>query len=142
MFLQLLRQVFSRTRIGKIQSVLVDQHGLVLDPALPCFLGYVFVYAFAEVAGIGRHVEPLRLAAKLDAFHHSCHCHDSVSNGLQILTRFSPCVTHVIFRFGIPYYAAGLRSSSSIFSSAAGSCTVPSFPSATTLPSFRQTRAR
>src|SRR6266436_1188053 len=73
MLLHLLCEIFPRARVGEVQLVLVDEHGLVLDPGLPGFLGDVLIDALAEFARVGGEVQPFRVAAELDAFHHPCH---------------------------------------------------------------------
>ena len=66
-------KALTRALIGEIQPVFVDQHGLVLEPLRPGLLGNVLVDALAQLARIGRAVEPFGLAAELHALHHSCH---------------------------------------------------------------------
>src|SRR3990170_2227442 len=73
MFLQLLREVVARFLVGEVEPVLVDQHLLVLEPLLPRFLRHVPEYALAELAGIGREIEPLGLTPELDALDHARH---------------------------------------------------------------------
>src|SRR4051794_29813150 len=50
-------EVLARTLVGEVQPVLVDQHGLVLQPGGPGLLADVLVQALAELAGVGREVE-------------------------------------------------------------------------------------
>ena len=52
MLLHLLGEIFPRTRVGEVQFVLVDEHGLMLDPGLPGFLGDILVNALAELARV------------------------------------------------------------------------------------------
>src|SRR6266436_1188052 len=86
MLLHLLGEIFPRARVGEVQLVLVDEHGLVLDPGLPGFLGDVLVDALAELARVGREVEPFRVAAELDALHHTCHFRNLDSGIRSILS--------------------------------------------------------
>ena len=73
MLLDLLSQVFAMLGIDQIEPVLVDDHGLHLDPLLPRFLGNVLENPLAKGARIGRKIEALCLAAELDAFDGACH---------------------------------------------------------------------
>src|SRR4051812_28624451 len=54
--LGLLHEVFARLGVGEVETVLVDQHGLLLEPLRPGFLGDALPDALAERAGIGREV--------------------------------------------------------------------------------------
>src|SRR6266699_3488289 len=119
MLFHLLGKIFPCARVGQVQPVLVDQHGLVLDPALPGFLGNALVDALAELTGVGWQVQPFGLAPELDALHHPCHGRCSVLAGATILAR-------IVFAENA---AQELRSVSPEPSSAAGSCTTPSHPS-------------
>src|ERR1043166_7455521 len=71
--LGLLHQVFARPRIGQVEAVLVDQHGLLAQPLLPRFLGDVLPDALAELTRVGREFEALGLAAELHTLHHPGH---------------------------------------------------------------------
>src|SRR5881396_2708352 len=71
--LGLLHEVFARLWIGEVEAVLVYQHGLLLEPLRPRFLGDALPDALAEIAGVGRESETLGLAAELDALHHPSH---------------------------------------------------------------------
>jgi hypothetical protein len=71
--LHLLGEVLPRARIGEAQPVLVHQHRLVLEPLRPRLLGDILVDPLAQLARIGREVEPLGFAAELDAMNHACH---------------------------------------------------------------------
>src|SRR6185436_4055261 len=71
--LGLLHEVLARARIGEVEPVLVDQHGLLLEPLRPGFLGDALPDALAERAGVGREVHAFGLAPQLHALHHSCH---------------------------------------------------------------------
>jgi hypothetical protein len=71
--LHLLREVVARLLVGEIETVLVHQHFLVLEPLLPGFLGHVLEQALAELARVRREIETFRLAAELDALHHPGH---------------------------------------------------------------------
>src|SRR6185503_6894584 len=55
------------------QSILVDEHGLVLQPAGPGLARDTFVDSSAEVPGIGRPVDTGRLAFEHYTLHHSGH---------------------------------------------------------------------
>ena len=67
--LHFLDQELARLRLDRRQPVLVQQHRLVLEPALPRFLGNVLVDALPELAGIRRVVEAFGLDAEQHAFH-------------------------------------------------------------------------
>src|SRR6185503_2990659 len=71
--LGLLHEVLARLGIGEIEAVLVHQHGLLLEPLRPCLLRDVLPDALAEIAGVGREIETVGLAAELDALHHPSH---------------------------------------------------------------------
>jgi hypothetical protein len=71
--LGLFHQVFAVLGVGQVEAVLVDDHGLELDPALPGFLGDVLEHALAEFAGQRRKVHAFGLAAEFHALHHTCH---------------------------------------------------------------------
>src|SRR5439155_17428526 len=73
MILHLLREVVARLLVGEVEPVLVHQHLLVLEPLLPRFLRHVLEDALAELAGIGREIEPLGLAPELDALDYARH---------------------------------------------------------------------
>src|SRR6266850_4536664 len=73
MALGLLHEVLARLRVGEVEAVLVHQHGLLLEPLRPGFLGDALPDALAERAGIGRKRHAFGLAAELHAIHHSCH---------------------------------------------------------------------
>jgi hypothetical protein len=74
MLLHLFGKLFSGADICKVEPVFVDEHGLVLDPALPGFLRHALENSLAELAGLGREIQPLGLAPEFDALHQSCHC--------------------------------------------------------------------
>src|SRR6516165_8608689 len=61
----LARQVLAGARIREVQPVLVDQHGLLLEPGGPGLLADVCPDPFAEFAGVGGEVETLGLFAEL-----------------------------------------------------------------------------
>src|SRR3954467_14372203 len=67
MSLGLLHEVLPRLGIGEIEAILVHQHGLLLEPLGPRLLGDVLPDALAEVAGVGREIQTVGLAAELDA---------------------------------------------------------------------------
>src|SRR5690242_3250725 len=69
----LLLEVLPRPWVGEVQAVLVHEHLLVLEPALPRLLRDAFPEPLAELAGIRRKVEALGLAPELDALHHARH---------------------------------------------------------------------
>src|SRR5690349_4344152 len=69
----LLGKPFARAHVGERQPVLVDEHRLMLEPLRPRFLRHVLVDALAELARVGREVQPLGLTSKLDAVDHPCH---------------------------------------------------------------------
>src|SRR5688572_6360407 len=71
--LHLLDQEFARLRVDRRQAILVEQHRLVLQPALPGFLGNVLVDTLPELAGVRRIVEAFGFDAEHHAFHRSCH---------------------------------------------------------------------
>ncbi len=71
--LHLAREVLARARIGEVQSVLVHEHGLVLEPAGPGFLAHVLEDALAQVARVGREVESFGFLAELDALDGTGH---------------------------------------------------------------------
>src|SRR5262245_45698956 len=71
--LGLLHEVLARARIGEVEAILVDQHGLLLQPLRPGFPGDALPDALAERAGVGRELHALGLAAELDALHHPSH---------------------------------------------------------------------
>jgi molecular chaperone GrpE len=52
MFVHLLHQIIARLFIGKIETVLVDQHLLLLEPLLPRFFRNVLEDALAELAQV------------------------------------------------------------------------------------------
>src|ERR1700716_1185046 len=58
MLFHLYRQILARARVGQIQPVFIDQHGLVLEPPGPCFLRYAFPDSLAEFARVRREIEP------------------------------------------------------------------------------------
>src|ERR1700741_1538238 len=71
--LGLLHEVLARAGVGEVQAVLVDQHGLLLEPLRPSLPGDVLPDTLAELARIGRELHALGLAAELDALHHPSH---------------------------------------------------------------------
>src|SRR5262245_16822844 len=71
--LGLLHEVLARARVGEVEAVLVHQHGLLLQPLRPRFLGNALPDALAERAGIRRKLHAFGLAAELHALHHPCH---------------------------------------------------------------------
>src|SRR5438034_1110098 len=71
--LHLLSEILARTRIGKAQPILIDQHRLMLEPLRPCLFGDVLVDPLAELARVWREIQPFGLAAELDAVNRACH---------------------------------------------------------------------
>src|SRR5205085_1956559 len=71
--LHLARQVLAGPLVGQIETILVDQHGLVLHPGRPRLLADRGVDPLAELARIRREIEPLGLALQIYALHRSCH---------------------------------------------------------------------
>src|SRR3569623_1924861 len=59
--------------IDGTQAILVDEHGLMLEPHLPSFFRYAFENALAERAGIGLHRQAFGFLAQFDALHRSSH---------------------------------------------------------------------
>jgi hypothetical protein len=60
-------------RVGQVQAVLVEQHGLVLEPGGPGLLADALEDLLAELARVGREVQALGFLAQFDALNHSCH---------------------------------------------------------------------
>ena len=60
---------FARVRFDWCKAVLVDEHGLVGQPALPCFLGYVVVDTLSQFARVRRVIEAFSPFAQHDAFN-------------------------------------------------------------------------
>src|SRR6185437_9967861 len=73
MLAHLLLEVLARARVREVQAVLVHEHLLVLEPALPRLLRDALPQPLAELSRIGRKVESLGLAPELDALHHARH---------------------------------------------------------------------
>src|ERR1700743_1841850 len=71
--LRLLHQILTRARIGHVQAVFVDQHGLLLEPRLPGFLRDALVDPFAELARQRRKIETFGFLAELRALNHASH---------------------------------------------------------------------
>src|SRR5687767_419394 len=71
--LHLVFEELARLRLDRRQPILVDQHRLMLEPALPRGLRYVLVNALAELAGIRRPVEALGIGAEQYTRDLSCH---------------------------------------------------------------------
>ncbi|MOA61399.1 hypothetical protein D3C78_1865310 [compost metagenome] len=66
-------QVLAGARVGQVQAVFIDQHGLVLEPASPGFLAHVFPDALAQLAWVGRKVQTFSVFVELDAVNGTCH---------------------------------------------------------------------
>src|SRR6185503_6662346 len=71
--LHLVLEELARLRLHRRELVLVDQHRLVLHPALPRDLRHVVVDALAERAGIRLTVEAFGVGAEQDASDFSRH---------------------------------------------------------------------
>src|SRR5471030_210657 len=76
---RLLQQVLACARISHVQAVFVDQHGLLLEPALPCFLRNRFIDPLAEFSRQGRKVESFGFLAEFRALNRSGHLYFSCS---------------------------------------------------------------
>src|ERR1700712_1291726 len=76
---RLLEQVLTRARIGHVEAVLVDQHGLLFEPALPRFLRYRFIDPLAKFSRQRGEVESFGFLAELRALNHSGHLSFSCS---------------------------------------------------------------
>src|SRR5688572_13570163 len=74
MVLHVLREVVARLLVRQVEPVLVHQHRLVREPLPPRVFRHVLENALAELTRIGREIEPLGLAAELDAFDGARHC--------------------------------------------------------------------
>src|SRR5205823_4961034 len=73
-------EVLARPLIGEIETILVDQHRLMLEPRRPGFLAHRGVDPLAELAGIGCEIETGGLAFQVDALNSSRHFSVSVLN--------------------------------------------------------------
>src|ERR1043166_3920524 len=62
MALGLLHEVLARFRVGEVEAVLVHQHGLLLQPLRPGFLGDVLPDALAERSRVRRKVHAFGFA--------------------------------------------------------------------------------
>src|SRR3954454_5772854 len=71
--LHLALEVLAGALVRQVQPVLVDQHGLLLEPLLPGFLADAVVDPLAQFAGIGGKVEALGFATELDAVDRAWH---------------------------------------------------------------------
>src|SRR6516225_21543 len=69
----LARQILAGARIGQVQAILVDEHGLVPLPGLERLLADVVVDALAELARVDGEVEAFGLALEVDALDGACH---------------------------------------------------------------------
>src|SRR5258708_38306503 len=81
------RGVPARVLDGEVELFLVHHYRLLIERLPPRFLRHVLEDALAELAGIGREIEPLGLAPELDALHHPCHGRCSVPAAAIILAR-------------------------------------------------------
>src|SRR3546814_10304978 len=66
-------QEFARLRVGQIQMVFIDQACLGGHPLRPGLFRNMLPYAFAELAGVGREIQPFGFAPELGALNHACH---------------------------------------------------------------------
>ena len=69
----LLRQILAGSGVGQAETVLVDEHGLVARPSVPCFLGNVFENALAQFVGQRREFHAFGFFAEFDAMYHAAH---------------------------------------------------------------------
>ena len=69
----LARQVLAGTQIGQVETVFIDQHGLVLQPVGPGLFAHAFPNAFAQVARVGGEVQTFGLLSEFDALNGACH---------------------------------------------------------------------
>lgn len=65
-------QVLARARVGQVQTVFIDQHGLVFEPGGPSLFADVFPDAFAKLAGVGRKIQAFSIFAEFDAIYSAC----------------------------------------------------------------------
>jgi len=72
MFFHLALEVFTRAQVGQVQSVFVDQHGLLLDPIRPRLLADAFPNALAQLAWVRWQIEALCFDAEFDALNGAC----------------------------------------------------------------------
>jgi hypothetical protein len=73
MLFHLARQVLSGALVGQVQTVFIDQHGLLAHPLGPGLLAHLLPDALAEFARVGREVQSFSLNAELDALNSACH---------------------------------------------------------------------
>src|ERR1700674_1681698 len=110
MFVHLLRQVFARFGIGRIEAILVYQHFLVLQPLPPGFFGYVVKYFLAEFPGIGGKIQAFGFPPEFDALHHSWHFRTLQKWASYCANRArSPAMAEAATRIVAPSYPAGTR---------------------------------
>jgi hypothetical protein len=69
MFFHLALEVFTGAQVGQVQTVFIDQHGLLLDPISPCLLADGFINAFAQLAWVRWQIEALCFGAEFDALN-------------------------------------------------------------------------
>src|ERR1022692_4636349 len=69
----LARQILTGARVGEVQAILVDEHGLVLLPGLEGFFADIVVDALADIARVDGEVEAFGLALEIDALDSACH---------------------------------------------------------------------
>ena len=65
--LHLAGEVLARTRIGEVEAIFVDQHGLLLHPFGPCLLADLLPQPFTQGARVGREIQPFSFFSELDA---------------------------------------------------------------------------
>src|SRR5690606_8773345 len=80
-FLHLALEELARFRLDRREAVLVDQHRLMHQPALPRELRDVLVDSLAELAGIRRLVEAFGFGPEHYAMDGSCHAVSSPGSG-------------------------------------------------------------
>ena len=69
MFLHLALEVLTGALVGQVQTVFIDQHGLLFDPFGPSLFADALINAFAQLAWVGRQIEALCLRAEFDALN-------------------------------------------------------------------------
>jgi hypothetical protein len=68
-FFHLALEVFTGALVGQVQTVFVDQHGLLLDPISPSLFADAFPNAFAQLAWVWWQIEALCFGAEFDALN-------------------------------------------------------------------------
>ena len=67
------RQVLAGTRIGQVQAIFIDQHGLLFHPVGPSLFADLFPQAFSQRSRVRREVQALGLTAQFDSVDGACH---------------------------------------------------------------------